>query len=84
MGCSDTEACQIVVCIIWGTLGDHLVGTWQLVLGMQRLFRQETFLTFRSFLGAIPDVSLSRKLIYLELQILARIPNVHVNRTTSS
>ena len=46
------------------TLGD-LVRAWQLVLEIQNLFHQETLLTFRSFLGTIPDGPLSRKLIYL-------------------
>lgn len=46
-------------------LADHLVAAWQLVLEMQRLFHQETFLTFKSFLETIPDGSLSRKFIYL-------------------
>ena len=64
------------------TLGD-LVRAWQLVLEIQNLFHQETLLTFRSFLGTVPDGPLSRKLIYLQLQTLARIPNGLMNRTRS-
>lgn len=65
LDCSpDTEACQIVLCIIWGY-------SWRsgesLAAGVRNAEAVSSgdLLTFRSFLGTIPDGPLSRKLIYL-------------------